>query len=104
MRCGIHQGGFLSLIKYTAFIDELIVILQNFDLCCSVGGIKSTPPGYADDLATACTSKHKMDKCLEIVNQYGNRWHFSFNAKKSAIMTYGETPKVNVENSVHRVF
>ena len=45
-----------------------------------------------------------MDKCLEMVNQYGNKWRFSFNAKKSAIMTYGETPKANVSISAHRVF
>ena len=45
-----------------------------------------------------------MDKCLDLVNQYGNRWHFSFNAKKSAIMTYGKKPKVNIKNLAHRVF
>ena len=90
MKCRIHQGGFLLLIIYTAFINELIVELQTSGLCCGVGSIKSTPPGYADDLSTACTSKSKMDKCLALVNQYGNRWRFDFNVKKSAILTYGE--------------
>ena len=83
MRCRIHQDGFLSLIKYTAFINELIVELQESALCCMIHGIKSTPPGYADDSATACISKGKMDGALRIVNQYGNRWRFSFNAKKT---------------------
>ena len=39
-----------------------------------------------------------------MVNQYGNRWRFKFNAKKSAILTYGEEPKKNLENSSLRSF
>ena len=38
------------------FIDELIRKIQISGLCCSVYGIKSTPPGYANDIATACYS------------------------------------------------
>ena len=32
MEYGIHQGGFLSLQKYTAFIDPLLRILENSGL------------------------------------------------------------------------
>ena len=87
-----------------AFINELIIELQKSGLCCGIYGIQSTPPGYADDIATACDTKCKMDKTLGIVNDYGNKWRFHFNAKKSAIMTYGENPKSNVEYSKQRVF
>ena len=68
MGCGIHQGGFLSLVKYTAFINELITELEMSGLCIDVYGIPSNPPGYADDLATACKSKLKLDRALQIVN------------------------------------
>ena len=104
MRCGIHQGVFLSLIKYVAFINDLIIELRDSQLCCNIHGIMSTPPGYADDLATACDSKSKMDGALEIVGRYGKKWRFDFNTKKSAIMVYGENQKANRENSNHRVF
>ena len=36
MQCGIHQGGFLSLTKYTAFINELLVLLEQSKLCCEI--------------------------------------------------------------------
>ena len=54
LKCGIHQGGNMSLIKYTAFINSLLVALQNSDLCCSIRRIPSMPVGYADDLAACC--------------------------------------------------
>ena len=104
MKCGIHQGGFLSLLKYIAFINELITNLEKSGLCCDVYGIPSNPPGYADDLATACNSKCKLDKALKVVNDYGNKWRFKFNARKSAVMVYGEERKENRRNSEVRIF
>ena len=83
--CRIHQGGFLSLIKYVTFINQLIVNLRDSGLYCRIDTLLSTPPGYADDIATACQSKYKVDEVLKLVDRYGKRWHFNFNAKKSAI-------------------
>ena len=54
---GIHQGGFLSVTKYLAFINELLEVLEKSNLCCTVNKIPSTPVGYADDLAAASVSK-----------------------------------------------
>ena len=59
MECGIHQGGFLSLVKYTAFINSLLVSLEESHLCSSIYRIKTSPVGYADDLAACTTSKRK---------------------------------------------
>ena len=104
MMCGIHQGGFLSLIKYVAFINQLIVDLRNSGLCCRIDALSSTPPGYADDIATACLNKQRMDETLRIVDNYAKRWRFNFNAKKSAILVYGEDMKKNLANSKDRMF
>ena len=62
MGCGIHQGGFLSLTKYVAFINDLLHDLEQSKLCCTIGVIPTTSVGYADDVATANTSKLKADK------------------------------------------
>ena len=66
MQCGIHQGGFLSLMKYSVFINGLLEELEASKLCCSIYHIPSTPAGYADDLATATTSKAKTDRVHDI--------------------------------------
>ena len=91
MKCGIHQGGFLSLLKYTAFIDPLIREIENSNLGCSVVGIPTSPVGYADDMATCSTSKQRLDRALQMVSKYSDKWRYSYNAKKSAIMVYGES-------------
>ena len=104
MQCGIHQGGFLSLMKYTAFIDSLLRNLEQSNLCCRICSILSSPAGYADDLATATVSKCRTDQVHKIVYEYGRKWRFKFNAKKSAVLVYGESKKQHDQNSVHRVF
>ena len=104
MECGIHQGGFLSLLKYTAFIDPLIRELENSGLGCSVVDIPSNPVGYADDMATCSTSKQHLDSALDVVSNFSNRWRYSYNAKKSAIMVYGESKSDFKKGSKFREF
>ena len=104
MLCGIHQGGFLSLIKYIAFINSLIVDLKNSNLCCSIERVKTTPLGYADDLASCTLSGNKMHRVMDIVAQHGRTWRYSFNAKKSAVMVYGESAAETLKGSTNRMF
>ena len=104
MRCGIHQGGFLSLTKYVAFVNGLLEVLEQSRLCCTIGRIPSTPVGYADDVATACITKLRTDKALQIVHEFGLKWRFKFNAKKSAILVYGESKHEQDRGSKYRTF
>ena len=66
--------------------------------------IPSTPVGYADDVATACISKLKTDGVLQIVYKFGRKWRFSFNAKKSAILVYGENKRDGIKTRKFRMF
>ena len=104
MECGIHQGGFLSLLKYTAFIDPLIRELELSGLGCHVVGIPTNPVGYADDMATCCPSKYSLDSSLTLVSDYSNRWRYAYNAKKSAIMIYGENSTEHKRGRKYRNF
>ena len=104
MSCGIHQGGYLSLTKYIAFINDLLVQLEQSQVCCCIYGIASTPGGYADDLAAATISKARTDKVHEIVVAYGKKWRFGFNAKKSAVLIHGETKAEHTKHAKFRTF
>ena len=104
MSCGIHQGGFLSLMKYAAFIDSLLSQLEQSNLCCRISQISSSPAGYADDVATATVSKRRTDAVHNIVYEYGRKWRFCFNAKKSAVLVYGESKREHEANAPNRVF
>ena len=104
MDCGIHQGGYLSLVKYTAYIDSLIQILEQSDLCSSIYRVKTSPVGYADDLAASTISKRKMDNVMQIVYEHGCDWRYAFNAAKSAVLVYGETPREMRIGAEYRMF
>ena len=82
LQCGIRQGGFLSLLKYTVFINSLITELKVSGLCCKLYRTPSTPVGYADDLATCSTSKYII---------YG-------------ILIYGEDRPESYRNALLRTF
>ena len=104
MSCGIHQGGFLSSLKYIAFINSLLEELKNSGLCISIKGIKCSPIGYADDMSAACKSKDRIDGVIQIVNQHGNRWRYEYNARKSAVLIYGEDKRTHDHNAQFRMF
>ena len=103
-RCGIHQGGFMSLMKYTVFINSLLVQLKNSDICSKLYRTPSTPLGYADDVTTCCLSKHKLDRAMTIVHDHGCTWRYELNAKKSGVLVYGETRREHDRNSIDRIF
>ena len=42
MSCGIHQGDYLSLLKYVAFINTLLVELKESKICCALYNIQSS--------------------------------------------------------------
>ena len=104
MECGIHQGGVLSLLKYIAFIDPLLRDLEMSNLGCQVAGIPTSPVGYADDMSTACTSKVNVDKSLTLIDQYAKKWRYSYNAKKSAILVFGENRREHDRGAKYRNF
>ena len=104
MLCGIHQGGYLSLVKYIAFINSLLLELKSSNLCCSIERVQTTPLGYADDLATCTLSGNRMHNVMNIVEKHGRTWRYSFNAKKSAVMVFGETTRETDIGRQNRMF
>ena len=104
LRCGIHQGGYLSLVKYLAFINSLLIELVESQLCCAVYGISVAPLGYADDVATASTNKVKTDRVPKMVYDHSCRWRHKFNPKKSAVLVYGERERENRINATFRTY
>ena len=85
MRCGIHQGGFLSLLKSAAFIDSLLREIENSGFCHCI--IPVGPVGYGDDLSVCSLSKNNLGSTLDLVYKYSCKWRFYYNAGKSAVIS-----------------
>ena len=88
MRCGIHEGGFLSLLKYTAVIDPLLREIEDSGYCCCIINISMSPVGYADDLSVCSLSKHNLDHTQDVVYNYSCKWKFYHYVDKGPIMVY----------------
>ena len=58
--------------------------------------------GYADDLAACCLIKRKLVKALQVVYRHAYTWRYQYNARKSSIMVYGETPGTGRYDLVRR--
>ena len=104
MGCGIHQGGFLSLLKYAAFIDSLLLEIESSGYVRRISNVPASPVSYADDLSVCSFSKFNLDKVLRIVYNYSCKWRFYYNASKSAVMVYGESKSEHKKNSKYRNF
>ena len=61
----------MSLMKYTIFIYSLLINLKNEGICCKIYTTPSTPLGYADVIPTACLTKSKLDRAMDIVYNHG---------------------------------
>ena len=91
-------------MKYAIFINSLLVDLKKSGLCCKLYRTPSTPLSYADDIATCCLSKRKLDNAMDLVHSHGCTWRYELNAKKSGVLVYGESPKDHERNCKDRVF
>ena len=60
---GIHQGGFLSLVKYITFINSLINDLKASNTCSVIYNIRCAPVSYADDLQALTPNANSTMPC-----------------------------------------
>ena len=97
-------GGYLSLVKYTAFINSLITTLETPGLCSAIYRIPTSPVGYADDVAACTVSEMRMDGVMDVVYTHGNTWQYSFNTKKSAVLVFGESNRERKLGIANRAF
>ena len=91
-------------MKYLAFINTLLVNLEESGLCCTIGGLTLSPLGYADDVAAASLGKNSTDQILDLAFRHSCKWRYQFNPKKSAVLVYGEGVNEQKSNSIHRVY
>ena len=104
LKCGIHQGGYMSLIKYTAFINSLLDTLMRSNACCKIYRTPSSPVGYVDDIAACSRLQYDINRVMDTVESHGRTWRYDFNAKKSGILVFGEETREHEMNKQNRLF
>ena len=89
---GVAQGAPDSPTLYDIFVDELAA-----DLHCAGFGVHS-PCGtrvpllmYADDVVLLSGSPQQLQRMLDAVSRFAQKWRFTYNISKSAVVVAGAT-------------
>ena len=98
---GVRQGGVLSPIFYSLYVDELVSILQSSNVGCYIANKFAAALIYADDMAVLAPSIKGLQKLLIICENYCRKWDIRLNSKKTKSICFGKglapTTKLKLE-------
>ena len=97
---GVRQGGVLSPILFTVYIDELLQRLQNLGVGCHWDGLFVGCLCYADDLALLAPSAGALRKMLQVCSDFATERNLSFNAEKTQLICFRLHKSAIVEDVV----
>ena len=100
---GVRQGGVLSPLLFSVYVDELLEKLKNKGIECSINHILTGALGYTDDIILICPSATAMKEMIKMCEDYAKDHNILFNGKKSKYLIFGEykyNPIITVNNEI----
>jgi hypothetical protein len=88
--CGVRQGGVLSPVLFTLYVDDVIVNLRSANLGCSIHNVYVGCVMYADDLVLIASSVCTLQSMINICSEEITYLDMKFNAAKSSVMRIGK--------------
>jgi hypothetical protein len=86
---GVRQGCILSPILFALFIDGLVGAVKRVRVASTLEGSKLNILLFADDVALLANSRSDLQKLLDAVYEYSQKWRFKWNCSKSKVMRFG---------------
>ena len=86
---GVRQGGVLSPLLFSVYIDDLLEKLKNKGIGCHIGHHFVGVLGYADDLILLCPSVTGLKEMIRTCEEYADEHDILFNGKKSQYLVFG---------------
>ena len=87
---GVRQGGVLSPLFYSIYIDDLLEKLKRNGIGCHIGHHFVGAFGYADDLILLSPSLTGLTNMIKICEDYAVEHDILFNGKKSKYLIFGK--------------
>ncbi len=88
---GTKQGGVISPFLYLVYIDQLMRNLASVNDGLVIYDQNCSCPTVADDMTLISFSKRGLDAMMGICFNYSRKWHYKYNASKSAVIVFNET-------------
>ena len=87
---GVKQGGVLSPLLFSIYMDELIERLKRSGVGCYIGNMFMGAFCYADDCNLLAPTLFSMKNMLDIVSKLGKDFDMKFNPTKSQFIVFSD--------------
>ena len=88
MENGVKQGGVISPIFFSIYIDPLLLQLRNSGYCCHLNGVYMGALSYADDITLIAPSIGGLNEMLKLCDNYATVYNVIFNSKKTVCIKF----------------
>lgn len=83
---GVRQGGILSTHLYKAYVNDLLLELEEQDLGMNIGPVYSGCPTCADDILLITSEPNELQLMLSLAFTYSQEHRYHIHPQKSAVI------------------
>ncbi len=98
---GVRQGGVLSPLLFSIYINEIIIELQKLEMGYKLGNLIIDILAYADDILLISKAKLDLQILLQKLSNLGDELEIKFNPTKSVYMVFN---KYHTRNSKEKKY